>query len=263
MDYAVSKEIAALLNGGFDIQVVESTVSTNTALKEWAASGAPDGTVLIAHSQQGGRGRMGRSFCSKRGGLYLSVLLKPSISPSAACSLTPIAALAVADSVEAVLGKELSIKWVNDLFYGGKKVCGILTEAAPSTNGLGVEYVIIGIGLNVYEPPGGFGNELNEIATALLPTATEKSGVINRLAAEIIRRVYSYTATPESELFYNAYKKRLFVLGKEVTIYQGNTTFKARVKGLNRDYTLSVINESGEEKTLLSGEVSIRRESYE
>lgn len=263
MDYAVAEEIAALLDNGFDIRVVECTASTNTSLKEMAADGAPSGTVLIARSQHGGRGRMGRSFFSGRGGLYLSVLLRPSVSPAGVGLFTPLAALAVADAVEAVLGKHLLIKWVNDLFYGGKKACGILTEAAVNVSGTGVDYAVIGVGLNVYAPEGGFGDGLEEIATSLLPTATEKSGVINCLAAEIVTRIDAYTKDAESSSLYNAYRDRLFILGKRVTVHRAAQQFDATGLDLNKDYTLLVRDDDGGMHSLLSGEVSVRPEIYE
>lgn len=263
MDYAVAEEISALLEGAYSIKVVESAVSTNTSLKDMANQGAPGGTVLIAHSQNGGRGRMGRSFLSERGGLYMSLLLRPKVSPATACLYTPITALAVAEAIEAVLGQRTLIKWVNDLFYRGKKVCGILTEASINKSGTGVDYVVIGIGLNVYSPKNGFSKELQEIATSLLPTATAKNGIIDRLAAEITERVFAYTENAQSHDLLDAYKGRLFILGERVTVHRAGEQFEATVIDLNEDYTLAVRDDNGKLHTLLSGEVSIRPKQYE
>ncbi len=261
MDFVTADGLSALQGDKFNIHIVECTASTNTDLKAMAADGAPHGTVLAALSQNGGRGRMGRSFSSPEGGLYLSLLIRKSISPADACLYTPIAALAVADAIEAVLGMNVAIKWVNDLFYGGKKVCGILTEGAPCTDGI-IDYAVIGIGLNVYMPSDGFGTELEGIAGALLPDCNNKK-VMNALAEEVIKRVFRYTESPNDEEAYSGYKARLFVLGKDVCVHRGSTVYNAKVINLNRDYTLSVQNETGEIQTLISGEISIRCKTNE
>lgn len=257
MDKVNEAHLAALLGNGFDVHVVESAVSTNTALDEAARRGAPAGSVLIARSQQGGRGRLGRSFSSQLGGLYMSVLLRPQCDAATACLITPAAANAVADAVENVLGISLDIKWVNDLFYCGKKVCGILAESGGVSSGGTVGYIVVGIGLNVYEPCGGFPPELSEIAAALLPSGTN-ADVMDRLAAETVRRIFKYAKALQSRELYNAYKRRLFILGKTVTVHRGGADFTAKVCELNDDYTLTVETEDGVRLRLLSGEVSLR-----
>ena len=144
------------------ITVVEETQSTNTALRALAEAGAPEGTVYIAQSQTGGRGRMGRSFFSPAGtGLYLSLLLRPTTwEPARAAQLTAAAAAAMCEAIREVTGKEPGIKWVNDLLLDGKKVCGILTEASFSMESGVLEYAVLGLGVNVYPPEGGFPKEL-------------------------------------------------------------------------------------------------------
>lgn len=257
MDKVNEAHLAAMLGDGFEVYVTESAVSTNTALDEAARHGAPAGSVLVAHSQQGGRGRLGRSFSSQLGGLYMSVLLRPKCDIATACLITPAAANAVADAVENVLGINLDVKWVNDLFFGGKKVCGILAESGGVASDGTVGYIVVGIGLNVYEPCGGFPSELSDIAAALLPS-TANASVMDRLAAETVRRVFEYAKAPQSKELYNAYKRRLFILGKTVTVHRGNSDFTAKVCELNDDYTLTVETEGGAHIRLLSGEVSLR-----
>ena len=108
--------------------------STNTRLKALAREGAAPGTVLLAREQSGGRGRLGRSFASPPGGLYLSMLLRPACPPERCLSLTPLAAVAARRAVLDCTGLSPEIKWPNDLLLGGKKLCGILTEVRFYSN---------------------------------------------------------------------------------------------------------------------------------
>ncbi len=134
--------------------VVEQTlISTNLTAKQLAAEGAPHGTLVAANHQTGGRGRRGRSFASPPGtGLYLSMVLRRALPMQNAVLVTSAAAVAVCRAVEAVSGKRLGIKWVNDLYFYGKKCCGILTEAAADVESGGLEHLVVGIGVNLYEP---------------------------------------------------------------------------------------------------------------
>lgn len=258
MDVSSEKEISAMLGGGYAVTVLEEAVSTNTVLCEMAENGAVGGTVLIAKRQSGGRGRMGRSFSSRPGGLYMSLLLRRNLQVSKLGLLTPAAAVAVFRTVEEVLGIGLAVKWVNDLFYGGKKVCGILMEAKTRPFEKCADYAVLGIGLNVYAPEGGFGEELESVAGALLPAGCGTPGAFNSLAAGIVKRVFAYAEKPDDVALFEAYRERLFLLGKDVEVRRAGEVYRARVLSLNRDYTLSVAAENGETKTLLSGEVSVR-----
>lgn len=263
MDVPSEKEISALLGGGYTVTVLEEAVSTNTALCEMAENGASGGAVLIAERQSGGKGRLGRSFSSRPGGLYMSLLLRHNLRLDKLGLLTPAAAVAVFITVEEVLGIGLAVKWVNDLFYGGKKVCGILMEAKTRPFEECADYAVLGIGLNVYAPEGGFGEELESIAGALLPAGCDMPGTLNRLAAGIVKRVFAYAENPDDDGIFNAYRERLFLLGKDVEVHRAGEVYRARVLSLNRDYTLSVAAENGETKTLISGEVSVREDFSE
>ena len=129
------------------IDVQDSVTSTNTLLKQIAEHGGAEGMVLIAHQQTQGKGRLGRAFFSPKGtGLYLSVLLRPRFSAEEALSITTAAAVAVAQAIDAVTGEYPQIKWVNDVYLRGRKVCGILTEAAVDFESSGLHYAILEIG---------------------------------------------------------------------------------------------------------------------
>ncbi|MBQ3195219.1 MAG: biotin--[Clostridia bacterium] len=258
VDFPLAEDIEKLTNGKFSPAVVWQTASTNTDLRRLAEEGAPHGTTLIACRQNGGRGRMGRSFFSEAGGLYLSLLLRPQTTAERGGDITGVAAVAVAEAIEAVTGKRAYIKWVNDIFCGGKKVCGILTDAAVSLEGGLLSYAVLGIGLNVYSPKDGFPQEIRDIAGALYPHGDTKAGLINRLAAEVLCRFDSLYQKPDEAL--DGYKRRCFLIGQQVTAVRGNEEQPVRVLDVAEDYSLLVEDQKGEKKLLNSGEVRVRPE---
>lgn len=239
------------------ITVVEETQSTNTALRALAEAGAPEGMVYIAQSQTGGRGRMGRSFFSPAGtGLYLSLLLRPTTwEPARAAQLTAAAAAAMCEAIREVTGKEPGIKWVNDLLLDGKKVCGILTEASFSMESGVLEYAVLGLGVNVYPPEGGFPKELGEIAGAVLDTPGED--VRNRLAGEFLNRFLAGYAHPEDRSFLDTYRRRSVAVGRDITVLSGGHERRAFAFGVDDDCRLLVRYDDGTEQALSYGEIRI------
>ncbi len=240
------------------LTVVDTIASTNTALREAAHAGAPHGTVLIASSQTAGRGRRGRTFFSPDGtGLYISVLLRPSIAAERAVRITTAAAVAAADAIAQVTGKECAIKWVNDLFLDGKKVAGILTESALHTDGT-LAYAVLGIGINVAPPAGGFPPEIAEIAGAILPSPIENGRA--KLAASFLTeffRRYGEIAD-EQPAYMEEYRRRCFVIGHRVEVIRGEDRYGATAIAVDDDAGLIVRRDDGTEEVLSSGEISIR-----
>lgn len=152
------------------IYLYDSLESSNLTAKQLALTGAPHGTLVLTSHQQAGRGRMGRVFESPAGkGVYLSLLLRPDLSAADAQTVTIGAAVAVARAVKALCGLELSIKWVNDLYYQGRKVCGILTEAGTDIESGQLEWLVVGIGLNLTTSPADWPEELARTAGSLYP----------------------------------------------------------------------------------------------
>ena len=136
------------------IHIYDTLQSSNLTAKQLALGGAPHGTLVLTAHQQAGRGRLGRRFESPAGkGVYLSLILRPALSAADAQSATISAAVAVARAVKALCGLELGIKWVNDLYYQGRKVCGILTEAGTDMESGQLEWLVVGIGLNLITSP--------------------------------------------------------------------------------------------------------------
>lgn len=239
------------------IQNYQALPSTNTYLIDLAKEGASEGLVVIADSQSNGRGRLGRSFYSPQGcGLYMSVLLRPRFGADVALRITTAAAVSVAEAIEAVTERRPTIKWVNDIFLDGKKVGGILTEGALREDGSGLRYAVLGIGVNLAEPPGGFPEELEKIAGAIGIDAT--FDFRDRLAEEILTRFFGYYACLDQSLHFEAYRARLFVLGRTVTVSRGSEFLKANVLDIDHEYRLVVSLSDGQTQLLSDGEISLR-----
>ena len=221
----------------FRALVFDSVDSTNTVLAGLAREGAEEYTAVIAGAQTAGRGRGEHKFFSPAGcGVYFSLLLRPRIPAEAAAKLvTPACAVAAAEAIENVSGETAGIKWVNDVFLRGRKVCGILTEAAPDGRG-GLAWVIPGIGINVTPPPGGYPPEIASTAGSVFPCAAPEDAAA-RLAVETIDRLIAlYKAMPAQD-FHAEYARRMTLLGREVTLPGGA---RALVTGLDKDFRLLV-----------------------
>jgi len=243
------------LKGIFRIRTLAESSSTNDDVKAAARMGEPEGLVIIADRQTAGRGRMRRAFFSPDGsGLYMSVLLRPDASPAGSVLITAAAAVAVAESVEQVSGRPARIKWVNDIFLDGKKVCGILTEGAVGADGR-LQYAALGIGVNIAPPPDGFPEGLRDIACAVFECGAPE-GSRARLAAEILARFHRFRALTE-RAFLPAYRERSLVLGKPVLVSLGGEDFPARAVSIDDDCRLIVETERGL-LPLCAGEISIR-----
>ena len=240
------------------IQVHKSLESTNKTAKEMAVAGAEHGTIIIADCQTMGRGRYSRNFFSPSGGgLYMSIVLRPEAmhfkNPT---SVTAFAAVSVCEAIESISTKVPRIKWVNDIFIDGKKVCGILTEAVTDFESGGFDWVVLGIGINVHTRTEDFPCDLQSIATSIYPDE-KMSGVRNRLSAEIINRILGFETLPSETEIFEKYKKRLMVLGKKITVIQNQVEYKATAIDVDSVGHLVVKNESGERITLSSGEIRI------
>ena len=242
-----------------DIHVFPVIDSTNTLVREKAAQGQPEGYVAIANEQTEGRGRRGRSFFSPSGtGLYLSILLRPDhYSPEQATRFTTMAAVAMCEAIEEISDECAQIKWVNDIFVRGRKVCGILTEAALDLESRLLDYAVLGTGINVYVPKEGFPKEIAGSAGAVL--TEEKDDVKNRLAGAFLNHFMKYYRSREQSSYIEAYQKRSLAIGREVTVISPNcSTRTAFAYGVDEECRLLVRYEDGKTEALSSGEISIR-----
>ena len=240
-----------------NIKIYKTLESTNKTAKEMAVAGAEHGTVIIADSQTKGRGRYSRSYFSPSGGLYMSIILRPEVlnfeNPT---SVTAFAAVAVCEAIESISEKTPKIKWVNDILIDGKKVCGILTEAVTDFESGSLDWIVLGIGINVYIKTEDFPDDLQTSATSIFPNE-KMFGVRNKLSAEIINRILGYDITPREAEIFRKYKNRLAMLGNQVTVIQNKIEYKAAVIDIDAAGHLVVKNENGEIITVSSGEIRV------
>lgn len=261
-DIISAQSIAKFLSSDaklFDIEVHDVVDSTNTQLKVEAGNGTPEGRVIIANEQTSGRGRMNRSFFSPSNtGIYMSILLRPKMTAEESLFLTTAAAVAVAKSIENVSGCDAKIKWVNDIFCNGRKVCGILTEATLDIESGGLQYAVVGIGINIIPPKEDFPSELHGVATSIFDKDGYYVEAKSKLVALILDEFWQYYQNISSRNFLDEYRERSNIIGKEVTVHYANKKERATVLGIDDQCHLTVRTANGEVKSLSSGEVSIR-----
>ena len=213
-------------------------------------------TTVVADSQTAGRGRMGRSFYSpKETGIYFSLLLHPEFSAEKSLFLTVMAAVSVTEAVIKYNKNDVKIKWVNDIYIDGKKVCGILTEGSINSEKM-LDYAVVGIGINVITPEGGFPEDIKNIATAIFPGKADDN-INEKIVAEVINRFFDMYNGNDTD-FVDRYKKYSYLTGKEINIISGEITRAATVLGITDDCHLLVKNENGEIEEISSGDVSVR-----
>lgn len=240
----------------FTLEVHNTVPSTNTLLKERAES-LPEWYAIISGSQTAGRGRIGRSFYSPSGtGVYLSVLLRPSLPAREATRITTAAAVAACRAIESCTMANPTIKWVNDVFVDGKKVCGILTEGSLNMETGGLDWAVMGIGLNVYEPEDGFPEEIRQVAGSI--AKKRENNLRNMLAAAFLREFYTICRNLQEANFAEEYRKRSFLVGKEILVLRGEAVVPAKALEIDKECRLLVQYEDGRTEALSSGEVSVR-----
>ncbi len=229
---------------------LKETDSTNEYAKRIAKTQTED-ALIIAEKQTAGKGRMGRTFHSENGGIYMSLLLHPEKNENP-INITAMAAVAVARAIENTAERKAYIKWVNDIFVFGKKVCGILCEGAYGTEKNTFSYVVLGIGVNVFMPKGGFPEDIKDVAGALYETET--AGVKERLIKEILCEFFAIYKNGRE--YMPEYKSRSNILGKEIKYTQNGKEFSGVAKDITDQGCLVIENESG--KTIKnSGEIKI------
>lgn len=260
------------------IYIFDTIDSTNIKAKQLALENAAHGTIVMARQQTSGRGRLGRSFFSPREGIYMSIIIRPDFDMSKALLVTSAAAVAVAESIEKVCNLPAMIKWVNDIYLKGKKICGISAEAITDFESGQIESLVIGIGINTTTK--GFPPELLDIVTA-----AEGDYSKSALAAEVISKLLdlieglgqsNYKDTGNTENisgsyfvndFMRSYREHSLIIGKTIKVYKGgyrkditdeSTGIVAKALDIDENGGLKVIYTDGSRETLNTGEVSIR-----
>lgn len=257
----VSKEsITPFLKGeaiNFELDVRQTVTSTNTIAKEFAASGAKEGTIIIAREQTEGRGRMGRTFYSPNAsGVYFTIILRPKVSLEDSLLITTASAVAVAKAIETIAGVPASIKWVNDIFVGEKKVCGILTEASLNFESGSLEYAVVGIGINIATKD--FPDEISHSAGSVFRDKPGDTPVTSILVAEVLNNLANCLDNLTDKQYLEEYKNRSFLIGKDILVLKGANSTPAKAITIDDKARLVVEYEDGSREALISGEVSVR-----
>lgn len=284
---SVIKEYLNEQNKDMNIEIYPVLDSTNLTLKEKAALGAPEGTVIIAEEQTMGRGRFGRQFFSPAGtGIYMSILLRPQLEPSDSTLITTAAAVAVSEAIEEITGNSTVIKWINDIWIkrpddnSYAKICGILTEASLSSGTKYPDYIILGIGINVFEPESGFPTELSSIAASAIGSdhspenlndnltdlaqhgGSRSYNTRNRIIAAVLNKFMVFYPDLTKRTFLDEYRRRSVVIGQKINVIENtlrpDVSFGATAIDIDDDCNLIVELEDGTRKALYSGEISIR-----
>lgn len=239
---------------------VDSVDSTNNKMRELALSGAPDGQIVVADEQLNGRGRRGREFLSpKEKGIYLSMLFRPKSLPENMIEITAWTAVAVNNAIQSVCGIRAGIKWVNDLVMDRRKLCGILTEMSVESESGYVQYIIIGVGINVNEKENDFPKEIRDIATSLsMETNADYSraqiaaGIIKEL--DLIRRAWPQ----KKQTYLELYKKDNITIGREISIVRNAEVKQGIATSIGEDFSLNICYKDGSYENISSGEIRIR-----
>ena len=228
--------------------------STHDLARQLAQAGAPEGTVVLAGRQTGGRGRLGRSFISPRGGLYFTIVLRPPLEHLR--PLPIISALAVARGLEQVTGLSTALKWPNDVLVGGRKICGILMESELA--GEAVNHVLLGIGVNVNTDMSAY----PEIAAIATSAAAEAGREVSReaLAAAVLNELETlYLAARAGQRVQDEWRARLDTLGRQVRVTCGQAVEEGLAEDVDSDGSLIQRRPDGSRVAIAAGDVTLRQ----
>ena len=244
------------LLGRSEIRYLQTAVSTNQTAKEMASSGAPEGSLVVAEYQSRGRGRLRREWFSPAGsGIYASLILRPKLPPHEAARLVLLAAVAAAEAITETTGLAVSIKWPNDILAGGKKLAGILAELAMELDA--VDYMVVGVGLNVNLDADAFPADLRPIATSI---KAQTGRAFSRVA--ILRRFLErfdalYLGSREAgfEPVLSRWRSLTDMVGRRVRVETFAGGRLGTVEGFDGDGFLILRDEKGGTMRLVSGDI--------
>ncbi len=248
-----AKKIKKLINRDIDVFTYNTVDSTNLLAKQ-KAKDLKGNALFIAEEQTCGRGRMGRTFYSpENSGIYMSLALRPNLSFDDYTLITTAAAVSVAKAIDDFCNDKTKIKWVNDVFLNGKKVCGILTEGIFEKDNT---FAVLGIGINLYEPKNGFPKEISQIAGGVFQDKCS-DGIKIKLIAQVINNFYEFYSTLPNKDFLEEYRAKDMLMGKTVSYLKNGDLFSGKAQGITDNLELEVIGQNGTTHLLSSGEVTI------
>ncbi len=257
-DVLNQEKIQSKLDHDVTVIAYASIDSTNSEAKRLLETQLSGNFLVVSDEQTAGRGRHGRFFHSpEKTGLYMSLALQHISSEVDAALLTTAAAVAVCQSIEHMTSLSPKIKWVNDIFLNGRKICGILTEGIMNFETQSVESIILGIGINISVDREQLPEDLKDKVGGI---TNHSSGTINRnnLTVSIINNFLAIYQNINSRTFLEDYRERCFVLGKTITFKQKQEQIRAIAEGIDDDGGLIVRLEDGSHKILSYGEISIQ-----
>ncbi|MHB1661355.1 MAG: biotin--[acetyl-CoA-carboxylase] ligase [bacterium] len=259
--FEIKKDLKGLFIGK-NLYYEEKVDSTNTLARDLASKGVKNGSVVIADYQEKGRGRNGKLWTSPCGcNIYMSIILRPKFNPETAQGMTILAAVSVADAIVEVASLQPQIKWPNDILIDSKKVSGILTEM--STQNMTIEYIVVGIGINVNIPEKGMDGDIKDIATSLLIESKKTNGSDslidrNKLVASILNKFDKYyemfLSTGLSSVL-GHYQKYFGMMGKKIEINTKGRIVEGQVVGIDSKGALLLKTGENELEKIVSGEI--------
>lgn len=223
----------------------EQVSSTNSIAEELAEGGAKDGTVVISNSQTKGMGRNGRSFSSPKGGIYLSIILRPPFSPDEASALPLVIGLAVSKAINCTIYRESSVKWPNDVLVEGRKVAGILMSS--KVKGRTIDHIIIGIGINLNTEVGDLPEELHESAGSLMEIKGDRIDP-NEFVRDLLYLLdlnYGKYLEGQKEDLLDQWTNRSYSIGKNVKVQTPKGELEGQTLGIDQTGALIIQTEKG------------------
>lgn len=242
---------------GREIRYFDEIDSTNEEAKRLARIGEAEGLVIVADKQTAGKGRVGRIWDSPSdGNIFMSILLRPQISPDKASQLTLIAGLAMCEVIREITNLDAQIKWPNDIVINGKKVCGILTEMSAAVEG--IKYIVVGIGVNVNNTnfPGNLPHATSLRCESKMEYSRQE--IIKGFFEKFESYYLDYKLNSNLKMCLPSYKRYCITLADKVKIIDSIKEYIATPLDITDDGSLVIRTETGEEKCILSGEVSVR-----
>uniref|UniRef100_UPI0024ACCB21 biotin--[acetyl-CoA-carboxylase] ligase n=1 Tax=Ignavigranum ruoffiae TaxID=89093 RepID=UPI0024ACCB21 len=241
----------------------ETVGSTNDIAKQYTVNQPNEEVLIISPKQLKGRGRRGRSFYSELDhGIYLSLVLEPNSENIEDLALyTLITATALAQTIERQVGGEVGIKWVNDIFYQGRKIAGILCETATDLETLSISSIIIGVGINLAGSFDQSEESVKNIAGTIFKELPEDFNV-NRFIIDFIDTLLSYHGNFADTKYLFEYQKRLLGIGKKVYYEKNNQPFTGIIRGINNQGHLLIEDQDQKIKTLNSSEIHFSSQQF-
>ncbi|MGA1866260.1 MAG: biotin--[acetyl-CoA-carboxylase] ligase [Thermoplasmatota archaeon] len=239
---------------GRDIEIVDSAVSTNDIARQRAEKGCREGLIVLARTQTSGKGRMGRRFHSPDGGLYMSLVLRPSLPPQEVSVLPLLAGLAVSKSISATVMLPTLLKWPNDVLLDGRKVSGILVES--SIKGDKLEYAVIGVGINVNFECSELPDELRESAGTLMDASGSKvdmEELFHNLVC-FFEILYGRFRNGDTGSILEEWTERSETIGRKVRVRTGSRDLTGTALGLDQAGAL-LLNIDGVLQRIDAGDV--------